>query len=304
MLVAPAPGLTLAEKQALTQALLVSGATIDEMNAVRKHLSAVKGGLLARRLASARVLTLALSDVVSGRIDVIGSGPTVPDPTTYADALRVLERYHLQGRVPAAVLRHLEAGAKRAKPETPKADDPCFARSYAQVIGSPQTAAAAAAQRAKSAGVSSVRVLTDQLEGEVRAVAKVLGSILRYHSKPRPGRPQVLVLAGETTVTVTGPGKGGRCQELAAALIPEIAGLSGCAVACAATDGQDYLEGVGGSIVDGETAARAEALGLQVESYLHANDTYSLHRRLGTLLEMKATSTNVCDLIVCVLGVR
>ena len=132
----------------------------------------------------------------------------------------------------------------------------------------------------------------------------MLGSIIRYRSQAHPNRPQVLIAVGEVTVTVRGHGKGGRCQELAAALIPEIAGLPGCAVTCAATDGRDCLEGVGGALVDGETAAVAQAMGLRVEDYLQANDTHALHRRLGTLLEMGPTGTNVCDIIVCVLGLQ
>lgn len=303
MLVAPVPGLALAEKQAVTQALLHSGATIDEMNAVRKHLSAVKGGRLAQRLAPATVLTLAISDVVSGRPDVIGSGPTVADPTTYADALAVLDRYGLRGNVPPPVVRHLERGAAGALPETPKPGDACFARAATYVVGGPGAAAEAAARAALSTGVVRVEVLTDQLAGEARAVASVLGSILRYRPQARPRRPQVIIAAGEVTVTVRGHGKGGRCQELAAALIPEIAGLPGCVVACAATDGRDFLDGVGGALVDGETAAVALEAGLRVEDYLQANDTHALHRRLGTLLEMGPTGTNVCDIIVCVLGV-
>ena len=304
MLVAPAPGITLSDKQAATEALLHSGATIDEMNAVRKHLSAVKGGRLAQRLASAAVLTLAISDVVSGRPDVIGSGSTVADPTTYADALAVLDRYGLQEKVPTSVVRHLESGAAGALPETPKSGDACFARTATYIVGSPGAAAEAAGRAARSTGAVRIQVLTDQLAGEARTVARVLGSILRYRSQARPRRPQAIIAAGEVTVTVRGHGKGGRCQELAAALIPEIAGLSGCAVACVATDGRDFLDGVGGALVDGETAAVAQTMGLHVEDYLRANDTHALHRRLGTLLEMGPTGTNVCDIIVCVLGVQ
>ncbi|HLC30498.1 MAG TPA: DUF4147 domain-containing protein [Dehalococcoidia bacterium] len=302
MLVAPVPGLALAEKQAVTQALLHSGATIDEINAVRKHLSAVKGGRLAQRLAPATVLTLAISDVVSGRPDVIGSGPTVADPTTYADALAVLDRYGLRGKVPPPVVRHLERGAAGGLPETPKPGDACFARTATYIVGSPGAAAQAAARSAQATGAVRTQVITDQLAGEARTVARVLGSIFRYRSQARPRRPQVLIAAGEVTVTVRGHGKGGRCQELAAALIPEIAGLPGCAVACAATDGKDFLDGVGGALVDGETADQAQEAGLRVEDYLQANDTHGLHRRLGTLLEMGPTGTNVCDIIVCVLG--
>ncbi|MBI2887993.1 MAG: DUF4147 domain-containing protein [Chloroflexi bacterium] len=304
LLAAPAPGISLEDKRAANRALLGSGASIDEMNVVRKHLSAVKGGWLARRLSPARVVTLALSDVASGRWDTLGSGPTLPDPTTFGDALEVVERYGIASQVPAAVLRHLEAGAHGQRPETPKPGDPVFGRARVHLLGEPGTAAAAAARAARVSGVPRAAVLTDQLQGEARLAAKVLGAILRYRAAAAPRRTQALVAAGETTVTVQGGGRGGRCQELAAALIPEVAGLPGCAVLCLATDGRDNLPGTGGALVDGETASRAEALGLSVAAHLAGNDTAALHQRLGTLLETEATGTNVADLVVCVLGCR
>ena len=302
LLAAPVQGMTLQAKQAVTKALLLSGATIDEMNAVRKHLSQTKGGQIARLLAPAQVVTIALSDVVSASIDIIGSGPTLPDPTTYADALDVLDRYRLRSRVPVSARAHLESGALGQRPETPKPEDPCFADAFATVIGGPATVAGAAARAARRSGLQEVQVVTDRMAGEARTVAGSLGSALRRRARGRRDGPCVLVAAGEVTVTVKGEGRGGRCQELAAALIPEIAGLPGCAVVCVATDGQDYLPGVGGALVDGETAARAEAQGLRVQDYLDSHDTNRLHRRLGTLLEMAPTGTNVCDLLLCVLG--
>lgn len=295
LLCAPAEGLTLEEKQEANRLLVRSGASIDEINAVRKHLSAVKGGLLRQRFGHATFITFALSDVVSGRLDVIGSGPTVPDASTYGDALRVIERYRLKDQMPDAVIRRLEAGG----PETPKS----FEGDTATVIGSPARAATAAAQSARRLAGESVHVevLADRLGDEARAVASGLGSIYRHWSRERTG-PQVILAAGEPTVSVRGEGQGGRCQELAAALISEIQGLKGCAVVCAATDGQDFIPGCGGGVVDGETAGLAKAKGVRVQTYLDRNDTNALHRALGTLIESGPTGTNVCDLVVAVLN--
>ena len=291
----------------MTRLLLRSGASIDEMNAVRKHLSAVKGGQLARRLAPAVVTTLALSDVVSGRLDVIGSGPTVPDSSTYGAALAALDGYGLRPAAPAAVRLRLERGAAELLPETPKPGDPCFAGSIAQVIGSPASAATAATAAAQRAGLRA-ELLTATLSGEAQAAARRLGQALRarpddpdYDDPDYNAGPLVLVAAGEVTVTVRGDGNGGRCQELAAALIPELAGTP-WTVACVATDGRDYLEGVGGALVDGATAGLADGAGLSVAAHLARSDSNALHRRLGSLLEMAPTGTNLCDLLVMVRG--
>ena len=302
LLAAPAEAVTLAEKQVVTRLLLRSGASIDEMNAVRKHLSAVKGGQLARRLAPAVVTTLALSDVVSGRLDVIGSGPTVPDSSTYGAALAALDGYGLRTAAPAAVRLRLERGAAGLLPETPKPGDPCFAGSIAQVIGSPASAATAATAAAQRAGLRA-ETLTATLSGEAQAAARQLGQALRARPDDlnSNGGPLVLVAAGEVTVTVRGNGNGGRCQELAAALIPELAGTP-WTVACVATDGRDYLAGVGGALVDGATAGLADGAGLSVAAHLARSDSNALHRRLGSLLEMAPTGTNLCDLLVMVRG--
>lgn len=300
LLAAPAEAVTLAEKQEVTRLLLRSGASIDEMNAVRKHLSVVKGGQLARRLAPAVVTTLALSDVVSGRLDVIGSGPTVPDSSTYGAALAALDGYGLRTAAPEAVRLRLERGAAELLPETPKPGDPCFAGSIAQVIGSPASAATAATAAAQRAGLRA-ELLTATLSGEAQAAARQLGQALRARPDDlnSNGGPLVLVAAGEVTVTVRGDGNGGRCQELAAALIPELAGTP-WTVVCAATDGRDYLEGVGGALVDGATAGLADGAGLSVAAHLARSDSNALHRRLGSLLEMAPTGTNLCDLLVMV----
>jgi hydroxypyruvate reductase len=303
LLAAPAGELSLLDKQETTRVLLRSGATIDEMNTVRKHLSAVKGGQFARRLAGRRVVTLAISDIISGRLDMIGSGPTLPDPTTYDQALAIIGHYGVQRAVPVEVLDHLQQGAAGDLPETPKPGDPCFRSGSFTLLASPGTAAQAAAAAARKAGVRNVEVLTDQLAGEARDAAKFLGQVLRYRAAAARG-PQVLVAAGETTVTVRGAGQGGRNQELAAALIGEVAGSPGLAVACIATDGQDFVPGAGGALIDGDTQARAAIAGIDIAALLADNDTHRLHQALGTLVEADATGTNVCDLVIAVLGVE
>jgi len=301
IMAAPAEGLTLADKQETTRSLLRSGASIDEMNTVRKHLSAVKGGQVARRLEGRRVFTLAISDIISGKLEMIGSGPTLPDPTTYDDALAVIADYSLQRDIPQDALYHLQMGAAGDLPETPKPGDACFAGTGFTLLAGPGTALQAAATTARQAGYRRVTVLTDGLAGEAPVAARYLGQAIRYQARAHTG-PQVVLAAGETTVRVTGNGHGGRNQELAAALIPEIAGLPNCAAACIATDGQDYLPGVGGAVVDGATAALARALGVDLAGLRANNDTHPLHQALGSLVEADATGTNVCDLVLVVLG--
>lgn len=302
IMAAPAGEVSLADKQETTRALLRSGATIDEMNTVRKHLSAVKGGQIARRLMGRRLFTLAISDIISGRLDMIGSGPTLPDPTTYDDALAVIAGYGLQRAIPVDALHHLQEGAAGDLPETPKPGDACFASTAFTLLAGPGTALATAARAARQTGYRRVTVLTDELAGEAATAARYLGQALRYHARAYRG-PQVVLAAGETTVTVKGNGQGGRNQELAAALIAEIAGIAGCAVACIATDGHDFVPGAGGALVDGETAALAIAQHVDVAALRADNDTHRLHQALGTLVASDATGTNVCDLVVAVLGV-
>lgn len=299
ILAAPAEGLTLADKQAMTRALLRCGATIDEINTVRKHLSAVKGGQFAGRLAGRRVVTLAVSDIISGRTDMIGSGPTLPDPSTYQDALAVIAKYGIGAEVPNEALHRLQAGAFGDEPETPKPGDPCFEAASFTLLAGPATALEEAAATAKALGVAPAVVLTDQLAGEARDAARFLGMVLRYHARTGSG-PRVVLAAGETTVTVRGDGQGGRNQELVAALIPEIAGLP-VAVACVATDGQDYVPGAAGGLVDGTTFDLAAQRGVDVAALLANNDALAVHRALGSLVQAGPTGTNVCDLVVAVI---
>lgn len=294
----PAPGLMLADLRATTDLLLRAGASIQEVNAVRKHLSVVKGGGLARAAAPAAVLVLVLSDVVGDPLDVIASGPAAPDPTTYADAASVLDRYGLWDQVPAAVAAHLRAGLAGARPETPKPGDPVFARVQHVIVGNNAQAAAAAAARARALGFHAA-VLTTFVEGEAREVGRLLAALAREevaHSRPLP-RPACLVLGGETTVTVRGDGLGGRNQEVALGAVEGLAGLPDVLVLSAATDGGDGPTAAAGAWADGATLARARALGLDPRAALARNDAYRFFAPLDALVVTGPTRTNVTDLL-------
>jgi glycerate 2-kinase len=295
LLALPAPGLTLADKQAVTRALLRSGATIGEINTVRKHLSAIKGGRLAAAAAPARLVTLAISDVPGDDPAVIASGPTVPDPTTFADARAVLAKYGIEK--PAAVLAHLAAEAA----ETPKPADPVFADTRFELIASPQQALAAAAQAALAHRLMPI-VLSDRIEGEARDVAAVHAAIawqLRA-GQFRVGNdivapPAVLLSGGETTVTVRGRGRGGRNSEFLLALAAAIEGAPGIAALACDTDGIDGTEDNAGAIVYPDTISRAAAGGLSLKEALAQNDGYGFFAALGDLVVTGPTLTNVND---------
>lgn len=299
LLPAPVPGVTLQEKQALTRLLLRSGATIQEINALRKHLSRLKGGGLIRLAAPARVIALILSDVVGDPLDAIASGPTAPDPTTFADCLAILRRYGLTRRVPRAVLRCLRSGAAGRLPETVKPADPLLARGRNLLVGTNAMALRAAAAQARQLGFRPL-ILSSSVEGEAREVARVQAAILReVRRRGLPIRPPACLLAGgETTVTVRGHGRGGRNQELALAAAPALDGLRGVGLLCAGTDGVDGPTEAAGAWVDGTTIARARALGLDPRGCLEDNDAYSFFRRLGDLLVTGPTGTNVMDLML------
>jgi hydroxypyruvate reductase len=297
LLPAPADGITLAEKQQVTRLLLASGATIEEMNAVRKHLSRLKGGGLARLARPAALLTLVLSDVAGDRLDVIASGPTFPDPTTFADALEVLARRRIASRVPAAVLARLEAGARGDLPETPKPDDPIFRSSAHVLVGTNALAVAAAERQALALGYRTL-VLSTTVTGEAREVGAVHAALAReVAASGRPlRRPACVLSGGETTVTVRGGGRGGRNQELVLAAAPGIAGLEGVLVLSAGTDGTDGPTDAAGAVADGETVSRARAAGLDPRAALDGNDAYPFFQALGDLVVTGPTRTNVMDL--------
>ena len=291
LLAMPADGVTLDEKRAINKALLKSGAAIDEMNCVRKHLSAIKGGRLAAMCAPAQVVTLLISDVPGDAPEVIGSGPTVPDSSTCTDALRILARYGIE--VPPAARAGLESGAF----ETPKPGDAVFAGHQVHMIATPQQSLAAAAALARQAGIG-VHVLSDEMEGESREVGKVHAALARYVARRGEpfAKPCVVISGGETTVTVKAKGgRGGRATEF----------LLGCAIALQAepgvyvlagdTDGIDGVEDNAGAIVTPDTLARAAALGLKAQDFLDANDAYSFFEPLADLVVPGPTFTNVND---------
>ncbi len=293
----PVAGISLADLQALTDALLRCGATINEINAVRKHCSQIKGGQLARAALPATVIALLLSDVVGNPLDVIASGPTVPDPSTFDQAQAVIAKYHIGDQIPPAVRSHLAAGLRGEVPETPKEGDPVFQRVQTIVIGSNAIAAQAARAEAEALGYHTT-LLSTYVEGEAREVAKVVAAIgksLRTEGWPL-ARPACAIAGGETTVTVKGTGKGGRNQELALAAALALDGWSGVTVVALATDGTDGPTDAAGAIADGTTVARAREIGLSAADHLARNDAYPFFERLGDLIRIGPTNTNVNDL--------
>ncbi len=290
LLTLPAPGLTLQDKQAINRALLASGANITEMNCVRKHLSAIKGGRLAAAAAPAKVVTLTISDVPGDDPAVIASGPTIADRTTFADAVAILHKYRITE--PAAVLQHLE----RAADETPKPGDPRLARCETHMIATPQMALEAAAAVAREAGYTPL-ILGNALEGESRDVAMVHSGIARqvrgFHQPVKA--PCVLLSGGETTVTVRGKGRGGRNVEFLLALSVALDGLPGVYALAGDTDGIDGAEETAGAIVTPDTLARAAARGVDAKARLADNDGHGFFEALGDTVVTGPTLTNVND---------
>lgn len=299
----PVEGVSLEEKQELTRLLLSSGATIREINAVRKHLSRIKGGQLAKAAFPAKTLTLILSDIVGDPLEAIASGPTVPDPTTFAEALAVIEKYGIHDKAPASILHHLERGRRGEAPETPKPDDPAFQRVVNLIVGSNIQALLAARAKAEELGFHTL-ILSSSIEGEAREVAKVHGAIareVRRTGNPLPP-PACLLSGGETTVTVKGKGVGGRNQEFVLAAAIEIEGLLSTIIFSAGTDGSDGPTDAAGAIASGETVQRARALGLDPFYYLEENDSYCFFQQLGDLIITGPTNTNVMDLRLILVG--
>jgi hydroxypyruvate reductase len=298
LLADPAPPVTLADLQAVTGLLLKAGATIGELNTVRKHLARLKGGGLAAATAPAPLVALILSDVVGSPLDIIASGPTVPDPATFADAWAVIMDRSLADRLPPAVRARLEAGRRGEIPDTPGPDDPRFAQVTNVIVGDNRLAAQAAVERARALGLHAL-LLSTYIEGEAREVGRVVAGLakeLAATGMPLP-RPACLVLGGETTVTVRGPGRGGRNQELALAAALALDGWSeGVAVATLATDGGDGTGDAAGAVATGATVARARALGLDPAAALTANDSYTFWHALGDGIVTGPTGTNVNDL--------
>jgi glycerate-2-kinase len=297
----PRGSVSLADKREITSALLKSGATINEINTVRKHISDLKGGWLAKKAYPATVLNLILSDVVGDPLDFIASGPTVPDSTTFSDAVEVLRKYDLWTGASASIRKVLSDGAKGLIPETPKADDKAFKKVYNVIVGNNRFSSLAALERLKSTSLNTL-LLSATLEGEARQVGVVLASIAREVSvSGNPvSKPGGIVAGGETTVVVTGKGKGGRNQEIALAAGIKLKGLDGTVIASLSTDGIDGPTDAAGAIVDGKTLARATEAGLSPERFLAENDSYHFFSRLGDLVFTGPTGTNVNDISVIV----
>ncbi|MBI4735506.1 MAG: glycerate kinase [candidate division NC10 bacterium] len=300
---APVDGILLSEKQALTKSLLACGADIREINTLRKHISRVKGGQLARAAQPARVVALILSDIVGDPLDAIASGPTVPDPTTFADALRILDKYRIRGEVPATVRARLEAGTRGEVPETPKPEDPLFARVHNLIVGSNIQALEAARSEAHALGLTPL-ILSSSIEGETREIARMHAALAReVRTSGNPVTPPAcLISGGETTVTLRGSGKGGRNQEFVLAAALDIAGLPDTVILSAGTDGTDGPTDAAGAIADGETCGRALALGLNPRAALDGNDAYPFFEKLGDLILTGPTNTNVMDVRLVLAG--
>ena len=298
LLPAPSAGLTLANLQRTTSLLLACGASIREINTVRKHLSALQGGRLAAA-TQAHIVSLILSDVLGDDLGAIGSGPTAPDPTTYAEACAILQRHGIWRSVPAEVRAHLSAGRRSARGETPKPGAPLFRRVQNQIIGNNAGAVQAVTQAAGRAGLNPL-ILTTRLTGEAREAAKLFGAIakeLTATGKPIR-RPACVIAGGELTVTLKGTGRGGRAQEFALAAAMEIAGLPNVWITAFGTDGTDGPTDAAGAYVGGDTVLRATRLGLDPMALLARNDSYGFFKKVGGHLRTGPTGTNVNDLYV------
>lgn len=303
LLPVPVDGVSLTDKQVVTALLLRAGATIQELNAVRKHLSQLKGGNLATAAAPAAVLALVLSDVVGNDLASIASGPTVPDPTTFQDAVAILHHYELWDKIPQAVKDHLVQGSRSGTGDTPKPNHPAFAKVQNVIIGDVRVALNAAAAHVKRLGYHPI-VLSSSLVGETREVAKVFGAMVReLVACDRPiKRPAALIAGGETTVTVRGQGTGGRCQEFTLALAMEIAGLKKVTAFAFGTDGTDGSTDVAGAMADGATLDKARELGLHPQRFLDQNDSYTFFHTIAQTIQTGPTRTNVTDLYCALVG--
>lgn len=295
----PAPGLTLTDKQHTIRTLLACGASIHEINAIRKHLSLVKGGRLAEWAWPGTLMTLIISDVVGSSLDVIASGPTVADPTTYDDCMGVIEKYGIQDRIPQAVTAHIRNGQAGKNPETPKPGARIFEKTHQIIIADNATALAAAKTAAESLGYRSL-ILSSMIEGDTRAAAHLHGAIakeIQITGNPLPA-PACVLSGGETTVKIKGNGKGGRNQEFALTAAIDIRHEKNMVLLSAGTDGTDGPTDAAGAIVDTETIQNARAMGLNPEEFLENNDSYHFFKKTGDLLVTGPTGTNVMDLRV------
>ena len=301
LLPSPLAGITLEEKQRVTDLLLSCGATIQEINALRKHLSILKGGGVAKLVYPATLIALILSDVIGDPLDAIASGPTVPDSTTFDDCVRILGRYELWEKVPPSIAAHIREGSRGKREETLKEGNRAFETVYNLVVGNNFLAVKAAKEKAQTIGYHTL-TLSSLVEGETREVAKVHAAIAKevlLSGNPIPP-PACILSGGETTVTLKGKGKGGRNQEFTLAAALEIAGWKEIVVLSAGTDGTDGPTDAAGAFADGETFGRARAIGLDPGASLKENDSYPFFEKLGDLLITGPTGTNVMDLRIMI----
>jgi glycerate 2-kinase len=297
MLPLPAPGVSVDVKQKVTRSLLASGASIREINTVRRHLSGIKGGRLAERLYPATVLTLIISDVVGDEIEDVGSGPTAPDPSTYQDARKVLEKYQLWNGSPEAIKSLIRRGMAGVVGETPKPGSKVFQHVHNEIVGSNKEACLAAAESLKRSGYRTT-ILTRRMAGDARRAGETISNTLAGLEK----RPAAVISAGETTVSVRGNGMGGRNQELVLAASLALEGLERVLVVSVGTDGRDGPTNAAGAIADGETVRRALRKGMSPKGFLENNDSYNFFRRLKDLVVTGPTGTNVGDLTLALAG--
>jgi len=303
LLVAPAEGVTLEDKQAVTRLLLACGADIHEINTIRKHLSRAKGGGLARFAYPTTVVSLILSDVIGDDLNVMASGPAVPDTSTFEDTRRVLEKYDIQDRMPASVQSRIQQGLVGDIEETPKVGDAVFQKCYTELVGTNIQALKAAGQQAEELGYQTL-ILSSTVEGEAREVVKVLTAIakeVRDSGNPLSA-PACILCGGETTVTIRGDGKGGRNQEFALAAALGLDGIENIVVLAGGTDGNDGPTDAAGALADGRTPARARAKGLDPLDYLGRNDSYHFFQPLEDLVITGPTLTNVMDVYMLLVG--
>lgn len=294
-------GCTLEDIRQLNSALLKCGANIKQMNCIRKHLSSVKGGMLAKAAYPARVISLILSDVIDDPLDAIASGPTAPDPSTFDEAVAIIEEYGIQSEIPGKILSILREGKEKKRPETLKAGEEVLLKTENLIIGSNKLALKIAAEKAESFGYD-VRIITSTLEGDVNDVAVYIKKLINEARSESTTKKTCLLMAGEPTVKVTGKGLGGRNQHLALIManmlkdFPDIAFLSG------GTDGSDGPTAAAGAVVDGHTLKNAEVLNLDVGRYIENNDSYNFFKQEGGLIITGPTMTNVMDLIITLIN--
>ncbi len=299
----PQDGISLAEKQATTKLLLSCGADITEINAIRKHISKVKGGQLARIVSPATLITLILSDVIGDPLDSIASGPTAPDESTFEDCLAILEKYQLVSKIPASVEQHLRNGREHQIADTPKAGDAAFEKTFNLIVGSNWQAVVAAKQKAQMLGYNTL-VLSTFVEGETKDVGRVHAAIVKEILKSGNPiqKPACVLSGGETTVTIKGAGLGGRNQEFVLAAALDIQGLNNVVVLSAGTDGSDGPTDAAGAIADGKTIERAKGLKMNPLVFLQNNNSYHFFARLNDLLKTGPTNTNVMDLRILLIN--